>query len=274
MIMKLLYFIADQPVAPSVAAFVAKVAMQTNSSVHILAVTSNSRHLKDVQQGVLGLENIFSGLKVTRAHAAGDVLGLLLSELERESYDMVLMGVHRRRKLWPSNFRLLSNKIIRQCPIPIMLVRKVSSEFKRMLVCTGGFKSAKPVVKLSAKLAGTANMKATLLHVAGAVPSMYTGLDEMEETIEELLVTDTPLAQHLRQCAAFLTEHDIEAEIEIRHGNVVEAILQEATEDKYDLIVLGETRARQLSGMLMGNVTQQIINRSASAVLVYKEKKK
>jgi nucleotide-binding universal stress UspA family protein len=100
---------------------------------------------------------------------------------------------------------------------------------------------------------------------------MYTGLDEMEETIEELLVTDTPLAQHLRKCAAILTEHDIEAEIEIKQGDVVEAILEEAVEGKYDLIVLGESGARKLRGMLMGNVTQQIINRAASAVLVYKQ---
>ena len=110
-------------------------------------------------------------------------------------------------------------------------------------------------------------MKATLLHVAGAVPSMYTGLDEMEETIEELLVTDTPLAQHLRQCAGYFTEHDIAAEVEIRHGDVVEAILEEAEEGEYDLIVLGESGARKFRGMLMGNVTQQMINRAASAVV-------
>ena len=268
--MKLLYLIANQPVAPSVAVFVAQVARQTNSSVHILGAVSNSKHLNDVQQGVLNLEEAFSGLALTKAHAAGDILDLLQAELERESYDMVLMGVPRRRRFWPSNFRLLSNKIIRHSSVPIMLVRKVSSSFQRMLVCTGGFESAENVVKLSAKLAGSANMKATLLHVAGAIPSMYTGLDEMEETIEELLVTNTPLAQHLRQCASFLIEHDIEAKVEIRHGNVVEAILQEAAEEQYDLIVLGESKARQLSGMLLGNVTQQIINRSSSAVLVYK----
>ena len=200
----------------------------------------------------------------------GDIQFLLNQTLKNEQFDMVLMGVHRRRKLWPSNFRQLSNKIIRNCPIPIMLVRKVSDRFEKMLICTGGFESAEQVVELSAKLAGTANMKATVLNVTGAIPSMYTGLGEMEETIEELLATDTPLAQQLRSCAALLNDRDITAEIEIRHGDVVEAILDEAAEGKFDLIVLGESGARRLTGMLMGNVTQQIINRAASAVLIYK----
>ena len=268
--MKLLYLIADQPVAPSVAAFIAKVTRQTSSSLHVLAAASNNRFRNEVEEGQSVLEEEFAGLDYSVTAVDGDPLELLLKELDREQYEMVLMGVHRRRNLVPSNFRRMSNRIIRQSPVPIMLVRRVSSRFERMLICTGNMESAKEVVQLSAKLAGTANMKATLLNVAGAVPSMYTGLGEMEETIEELLATDTPLAQQLRRCAARLTEHDIEAEIEIRHGDVVEAILEEATEGKYDLIVLGETGARELRGMLMGNVTQQIINRAASAVLVFK----
>jgi nucleotide-binding universal stress UspA family protein len=269
--MKLLYLIADQKITPSVAAFIAKVARQTESSLHVFGAASSAKHLGEIKAGLPVIEKELAGLDYSISTSQGDVLKLFKNELDREPYDMVLMGVHRRRNLLPSDFRRLSNKIIREAPIPIMLVRRVSSRFERMLVCTGKIETAEDVVRLSAQLAGTANMKATLLNVAGAVPSMYTGLEEMEETIEELLATDTPLAQHLRRCAAMLTEHDIEAEIEIRHGDVVEVILQEATEGKYDLIVLGESGARELRGMLMGNVTQQIINRAASAVLVFKQ---
>jgi nucleotide-binding universal stress UspA family protein len=270
--MKLLYLIANQSIAPSVAAFIAKVARQTYSSVHILASASSEQQMKQIEQGLSGIEETFFGLEITKEQAQGKIIEILNAELKRQSYDMVLMGVHRRRKLIPSDFRLLVNKIIRTCPIPIMLVREVSDRFERMLVCTGGMESAELVVELSAKLAGTANMKATLLNVASAVPSMYTGLGEMDETIEELLVTETPLAQHLRRSAELLAEKDIEAVVEIRHGDVVEVILEEAVEGKFDLIVLGESGARKLSGMLLGNVTQQIINRAASAVLVYKAK--
>jgi len=268
--MKLLYLIANQTVQPNVARFVAKVTRQTNSTVYVLAAASNEKYRKEVEKSISCLEEAFSGLEMSVNLAVGDIQVLLNQALADQQYDMVLMGVHRRRKIWPSDFRQLSNKIIRNCPIPIMLVRKVSDRFERMLVCTGGFESTEPIVELSAKLAGTANIKATVLNVSGAIPSMYTGLGEMDETIEELLVTDTPLAQHLRRSAEILANSDIAAEVVVRHGDVVEVILEEADEGKYDLIVLGESGARRLSGMLMGNVTQQIINRAASAVLVYK----
>jgi nucleotide-binding universal stress UspA family protein len=268
--MKLLYLIANQTVEPSVARFVAKVARQTNANVHVLAAASAEKYRQEVEDSCAGLEEAFAGIDMKVDLIVGDIQEMLNQALEADKYDMVLIGVHRRRKIWPSEFRQLSNKIIRDCPIPIMLVRKVSDRFERMLVCTGGFESAEPVVELSAKLAGTANMKATLLNVAGAIPSMYTGLGEMDESIEELLASDTPLAQHLRRSAEILTKSEITAKVEIRHGDVVEVILEEAVEGKYDLIVLGESGTRRLSGLLMGNVTQQIINRAACAVLVYK----
>lgn len=268
--MNLLYLIANQTVEPSVGRFIAKVARQTGAAVDVLAAASNEKYQQEVENSSACLVEIFADIEMTLEFATGDIRRLLNQAVETKTYDLVLMGVHRRRKIWPSEFRQLSNKIIRDCPIPIMLVRKVSDRFERMLVCTGGFETAERVVELSAKLAGPANMQTTLLHVSGAIPSMYTGLEEMEETIEELLSTDTPLAQHLRRSAQILTSSEITAEVEVRHGDVVEAILEEAVEGKFDLIVIGETGARKLTGMLMGNVTQQIINRAASAVLVYK----
>ena len=137
-------------------------------------------------------------------------------------------------------------------------------------MCTGGLQISQPVVELSAKFAGQAGLQATLMTVAAAVPSMYTGMMEMEETLEELLSTDTPLAQHLRHNAEMLTKSGIQAEIKVRHGDVVEAILEETAQGEYDLVVLGETQQQTLSGMLLGNVTQQIINRAPSAILITK----
>jgi nucleotide-binding universal stress UspA family protein len=152
-----------------------------------------------------------------------------------------------------------------------MLVRHVSRKLERMLVCTGGLEISDPVVNLSAKLADQAGLKATLLTVSTAVPSMYTGMEEIEETLEELLETDTPVAQHLRHSAEQLTKSGVPAEIKIRHGDVVEAILEETLEGNYDLVVLGETEGATLRGLLLGNVTQQIINRAPSAVLISKK---
>ena len=174
----------------------------------------------------------------------------------------------------PSKFRLMIQKIIKQSEIPVLLVRKSSENLDRMLVCTGGLEISEPVVSLSARLAGQVGMQATLLTVSAPVPSMYTGMDEMEETLEEVLETETPLSLHLRKSAEMLTKSGINAEIKVNHGDVVEAILEEAGSALYDLVVLGSTEGWTLRGLLLGNVTQQIINRAPCAVLVVKQSSK
>ena len=108
-----------------------------------------------------------------------------------------------------------------------MLVRHGSKKLDRILVCTGGQEISEPVVDLSAKLADQADLKTTLLTVSTSVPSMYTGMGEMEETLGELLETETPVAQHLRRSAEQLTGRGVQAEVKIRYGDVVEAILEE-----------------------------------------------
>jgi universal stress protein A len=113
-------------------------------------------------------------------------------------------------------------------------------------------------------------LTATLLYVAGAVPSMYTGMDEIEERLDEVLETDTPLAKHLRMSAELLAKNNIEAQVEFRHGDVAESIILEAEEGDHDLIVLGTSGSNTFAGMLLGNVTQQVINRAKCAVLVVK----
>ncbi len=268
--MKLLYLIANQPIVKSVALYTVEVAKRTHSSVHALMVAEHQNKLAEAEADLAQIAPIFEGIPYTARHALGDPVKLLNEELAKEHYDMVLMNVHRRRRVWPSEFRFMSQRIIKNCPVPIMLIRRVNHDFRRMLVCTGGLNISKPVVELSAKLAGEAELEATLLNVVSAVPSMYTGMEEVEETLEELLETDTPLAQHLRRCAEILANHNIKAAIEIRHGDVAEAILEEAKEGNYDLIVLGASDSQTLRGLLLGNVTQQIINRATSAVLVVK----
>jgi len=268
--MKLLYLVADQTMTLPVADFVSQIAKKMGASLLVLVVADSEFVLKEAEASFPGVSKALEGLSYETKFVLGDPVACMLEELETEAYEMVLMGVRRRQRLIPSHFRVISQRIIKRSPIPIMLIRDIRGRLERMLVCTGGLEISQPVVELSTKLAGKAGLKATLLTVASAVPSMYTGMMEMEETLEELLETDTPLAQHLRSSADTLSKSGIEAEIKVRHGDVVEAILEETAEGQYDLVVLGETQGQTLRGLLLGNVTQQIINRAPSAVLISK----
>jgi nucleotide-binding universal stress UspA family protein len=120
-------------------------------------------------------------------------------------------------------------------------------------------------------LAEASQARATLLHVSTHVPSMYTGLSEMEETLPQLLSSDTTVAQHLRSGAKTLAQHSVEAKLELRHGVVAEEILLQAREGDYDLIVLGATGAAgRLRAWLLGNITWRIIDQALRPIIVVK----
>jgi nucleotide-binding universal stress UspA family protein len=267
--MKFLYLSVDQMISSQIAAFVSDVAKRTGSSVTLFAVADKEKSVEKIQKQISEIEEIIAGPLEVKLEA-GDSVSLILEEIEAGDYDIAIMGIRQRRRVVPSAYRMLSQKIIKQSPIPVMLVRDADPKLERILICTGGQDISVPVVEFSANLAGTAGLKATLFYVTGAVPSMYTGMNEMEEKLEELLETDTPLAKHLRASAEVLAQNNVEAQIEIRHGDVAESILQEAEEGDYDLIVLGTSGSNTLAGLLLGNVTQQIINHAHCAVLIVK----
>lgn len=268
--MKLLYLIANQEVNPSAAAFVGKVSKKMGASLTILGASEDSSKLDRIKTQVESLDPLPGAAPERTQFVNEDPVAAMKAELARQKYTMILVNVPRRRRVIPSNYRFLSQRIIKHANVPVMLVRNVSKNFERMLVCTGGLEISTPVVDLSAKLAGTTGLMATLLTVSVAVPSMYTGMEDMDESLEELLETDTPMSQHLRHSAEDLTARGIQAEIKISHGDVVEAILEETKEGHYDLVVLGQTEGSTLRGLLLGNVTQQIINRAPCAVLISK----
>ena len=102
---------------------------------------------------------------------------------------------------------------------------------------------------------------------------MYSGLEDMDETLPELLQTNTPIAQHLRWAAHYLSQIGVPGEIKIRHGIVSEEIIREAEEGRYDLIVIGaRTEMSLLNDLLMEKVTPHIVEHAPSSVLVVRDK--
>jgi nucleotide-binding universal stress UspA family protein len=267
--MKFLYLSVDQVISEKVAAFVSEMADRSGSSVTLFAIFDHEKHREKIQERLSKIEKLMDiPLKIKME--VGNPIPLILKEIETGGYDIVVMGIRRRRRLVPSAYRLLAQKIIKHSPIPVLVVREASHKLEKVLICTGGQEISEPVVKLSANIARSAQLKATLLYVAGAVPSMYTGMDEIEEKLDEVLERDTPLAKHLRTSAELLAKNNIEAQVEFRHGDVAESIILEAEEGDYDLVVLGTSGSNTFAGMLLGNVTQQVINRARCAVLIVK----
>ena len=120
-----------------------------------------------------------------------------------------------------------------------------------------------------ASLACGAGATATVLHVVDAMPAMYAGLEQMEETLAELLQSDTQKARELKWAAQVVKAGCEISELKLRRGIVVDEILREGQVGDYDLIVLGSSRAAGgLVRVLMGDLTREIVSRAQRPVLV------
>jgi nucleotide-binding universal stress UspA family protein len=153
-----------------------------------------------------------------------------------------------------------------------LVIKQKQAELNRILICTSGVDIADPVVEMGAWLAQSTQAKVTLLHVTGSIPSMYTGLDKIEEQLHEILESDTPMAQHFRHAVNILVQKNIDAELKLLHGSVSDEILHEALQGNYDLIVLGASKAFiEFAGWLLGDVAQQIVDQARCPVLVVRQ---
>jgi nucleotide-binding universal stress UspA family protein len=210
----------------------------------------------------------------------GDPARRILAEAREGGYDLVIVGARQKPRLPAHLLGSVTQQVIRRVPTSVLVARQapspppsraVAPHLERVLICTGGADLADPVIETGAWLVGAAHARATLLHVVSPVPSMYTGLDEIEETLSELLQTDTPLAQHLRHGVEILARHQVAAQLKLHYGVAADEILREAFEGHYDLIVIGASgTAGRLNEWLLGNVTRQVVEHAPCSVLVVK----
>ena len=245
---------------------VARVARAEITLLHVLA----SGQGREVGRAVLAsAQELLPDLAAARRIRRGDPAGRILAEIRAGGYDLVVVGASRRAALPRKLLGSVALQVVHRAPTSVLVVRQAPPALRRLLICTGGLDVAEPVIEIGSWLAEVAGASATLLHVASPVPSMYTGLNEVEETLPELLRTDTPIARHLRNGAGILARRRVAAELRLRYGVVADEILREAREGEYDLVVIGSSAGMgRLKGWLLGDVTRQVVEFAPCSVLV------
>ena len=269
--MKILLCVAGMPYAEAAVTFGGLVANATRSPVTLMHVTRQDETQANGDRALAAAREMLPGLAVDTRIRQGNPVGMILLQVKKGDYDLVIIGARQGVKLRQQLLGSVAHKVVRRVPTSVLVARETGPNLARILICTGGIAVADPVVETGARIAGAAKAQATLLHVASPIPSMYTGLDDITETLAELLQTDTPIARHLRHSAEILAQHQVTAELELCRGVAVDEILREAHQGDYDLIVIGASgTAGRLREWLLGNVTRQIVERAPCSVFVVK----
>lgn len=208
------------------------------------------------------------GVRILR----GDPLRKILAELKEGDFDLVVLGPNEAPGLKRHLLGSVTKQVVRRARSSILVAQQARSRLERILICSGGADAAEDVIETGAWIAQAVGARATLLHVVTPVPSMYTGLGKLDESLTKLLRTDTPIARHLRHGAQILEQHHVSAELRLRQGVVADEIIREAREGSSDLVLMGAAKGRaKLKRLVLGEVTEQVVERSPRSVLVVRK---
>ena len=251
--------------------FGGKLARSLQADISLLHVISKKKEPGDRDKGEVLLReasSIMGDPPVKTILLWGDVVNQIIKEADRGNYDMVVISVSKigeGRQPTSSVHRTL----LKNLPCCLLVVKNPKAEIKKILICTGGFQMTVSLIAVGADIASASNSETTLFHVAANVPTMYTGLKTIEETLHELLMTDTPVARHLRRGAEILSENNLQAELKLRHGSAVYEIVREIDREDYDLLIIGASGANtMIKEWIFGNLTQDIVDAVGIPIMV------
>jgi nucleotide-binding universal stress UspA family protein len=202
----------------------------------------------------------------------GDPAGEILAQIDEGGHDLVILGPNEAPGLRRHFLGSVTTRVVRQAPCSVLVAQQARLRLERILICSGGGDVTELVTEAGAKLAQAVGARATLLHVVTPVATMYTGLGEIEESLPELLQSDTPIARNLRSEAEILERHGVPAELKLRYGVVADEIVRESLEGDHDLILLGAKKGLvRFKRLMLGAMIKEVIEKSVRSVLVVRQ---
>jgi nucleotide-binding universal stress UspA family protein len=199
----------------------------------------------------------------------GDPVAEIVRRTQELAYDLVVIGAERRGA---QEFFLPSTKaysITEAIAPPVLVVPVWRPTIQRILICSGGGAYIENAVRFTSKIAKDLAAEITLLTVTPQPPAMHGTIFRRQADVAALLNSNSALARNLRTEKEIIERAGVSAIVRIRHGIVIEQILAEVERRDYDLVVSGSWPVRDAwRNYAIGNVTREIVNRTARPVLV------
>jgi nucleotide-binding universal stress UspA family protein len=122
---------------------------------------------------------------------------------------------------------------------PILYVPSACLPPTHVIVCLGGLGYGMTAENLGLEIASRIQVPLTLLHVVPPIGLDYPESRGVRDNLDRLIETDTLLGRTLRQALDEANKTNLNTELKIRQGNVVEEILAEVKGGDYDLVCMG-----------------------------------
>lgn len=225
-----------------------------------------SRELAEAKRFLAGAPQPRSVMR--RGHAAEEIF----KETRSGAYDLVAVGARGRRGLSHLLLGSTAEQIARRARIPVLIVHEPPDAITHVLVCIAGKEPGFAAVRCGGEVARLVGADVTVLHVMSQIaaePALAPDVaKDLKATAPVLIDHHTREGILLEEAVALLDGLGVAAHPTVRHGLVVDEILDEAREGAYDLVVIGAHSTTGMMGFLLDDVAHQIINHIERPVLV------
>ena len=171
------------------------IARETKAELNVLVVIPKDGHPENGEAVVNQVKIDLEGLSPRVFIKQGSPGLIIKEELQQEDYQLLITNADRINRF--NKAVDVDPMLINQSVTSLLLTQNTKPKIDKILLCSGCKDNDFSLIGQGAGFAQSLGASVTLLHVfPGAVPTMYTGLDQIEETLEEILQTDTPFAQH------------------------------------------------------------------------------
>lgn len=142
---------------------------------------------------------------------------------------------------------------------PILYVPSAYIPPTHIIVCLGGLGYALTAENLGLEIASRLKAPVTLLHIVPPIDRDYPESRTVRDHWDHLGDTDSLLGRTLRSALEEAQKRDLEANLKLRQGIVIEEILSELKQGDYDLVCMGSPYSGHgLRQYFTPNVTAQV----------------
>jgi len=189
----------------------------------------------------------------------------------KDEYDLVIIAAEPHGRSQRLLLGELMTPLLHWLDRPLLIAKPMETKWASMNWLT--MKQAEPNLsqrfsqQFPELLAQASNV--TVLHVMSqmaAAPGVVG--QQLLADVAELMTAHSPEGDILTHDVQLLSKIDMDVEPIVRHGLVVEEILAEATDGRYDLVVIGAHLHEGWQRFLLEDVTAQIVLQADRPVLV------
>ena len=253
-----------------------QIALATASEVEIFIV---ARKESDTQPITRYIEPALEDMRAKDIDFAitsctGRMRETVTCEAQSAPYDLVVVGSRGRRGIRRLFLGSLAAQMIEHSPTSVLVVKgqKRKHPLKKFLVCSAAGPASEKAIAYAGDLAQAMGASLTLIHVMSQVALTDEALiNDLNAGAQDLIDSRSREGVHLGKMLDLLAVKDIQARAVVRHGLVVDEIIAEAREGKFDLLILGAHVTPGLNSLLVGDLTEQIMLAANLPVLVVRQ---